>query len=216
MIKGYVFSNQLASNDIDSMIFRKMLDNNNGILNGFEITNTATTITIGEGNILIAGRPVGVVGSETVTAGTDVAYCKLVLEIDLTQQATPTTFEQASFKIIKSTTAYPEVTQENMDEGGNIYQVELARFRTTINGITEFQVTAEQLDYNAMQTQMKEQFEEKLAILEEELRNVESGSAYVLKTTYDSEKANFQKKITIGTEEPSGGADGDIYIQYFD
>jgi hypothetical protein len=193
-----------------------MLDNNNGILNGFEITNTATTITIGEGNILIAGRPVGVVGSETVTAGTDVAYCKLVLEIDLTQQATPTTFEQASFKIIKSTTAYPEVTQENMDEGGNIYQVELARFRTTINGITEFQVTAEQLDYNAMQTQMKEQFEEKLAILEEELRNVESGSAYVLKTTYDSEKANFQKKITIGTEEPSGGADGDIYIQYFD
>lgn len=216
MIKGYVFSNQLASNNVDSMIFRKMLDNNNGILNGFEITNTNTTITIGEGTYLIAGRPVGVVGSETVTAGTDIAFCKLVLEIDLTQQATPTTFEQASFKIIKSTTAYPEITQEDMDNGGTLYQVELARFKTTVNGITEFTVTAAQLDYEALQTKMLADFQVLLDQLEEELQDVESGSAYVLKTTYDTDKAGFQKKITVGTEEPTGGSDGDIYIQYFD
>ncbi len=88
MIKGYVFSNQLASNDIDSMIFRKMLDYNDGILNGFEISNTNTIITIGQGNFLIAGRPVGIIGSETVTATTDIAYCKLVLEIDLSNSNT--------------------------------------------------------------------------------------------------------------------------------
>ena len=105
MIKGYVFSNQLASNDIDSMVFRKMLDYNDGVLNGMELSNTNSSITIGEGNILVAGRPIGVIGSETVTAGTDTAYCKLVVEIDLSQTATVSTFEQVSFKIIKSTTA---------------------------------------------------------------------------------------------------------------
>jgi len=216
MIKGYVFSNQLASNDIDSMIFRKMLDYNDGILNGFEISNTNTIITIGQGNFLIAGRPVGIIGSETVTATTDIAYCKLVLEIDLSRTATPTTFEQAQFKIIKSTTSYPEVTQEDMDNGGQIYQVELARFRTTANGITEFTVTAPAIDFEAIYTKIQNDVGVLIDELEEELQNVESGSAYVLKTTYDSEKANFQKKITSGTEPPTGGSDGDIYIQYFE
>ena len=72
MIKGYVFSNQLASNDVDALVFRKMLDYNNGVLNGMALSNTNTDITVGEGNFLIAGRPVGIVGSETVTVGTDV------------------------------------------------------------------------------------------------------------------------------------------------
>ena len=39
--------------------------------------------------------------------------------------------------------------------------------------------------------------------LEQELSNVEDGSYY-------------QKKITYGKEAPTGGNDGDIYIQYFD
>lgn len=216
MIKGYVFSNQLASNDVDSMIFRKMLDYNDGILNGFEITHTTTSITVGEGTFLIAGRPVGVVGSESVTAGTSVAFCILVLEIDLTQTATPLTFEQASFKIISSGTAYPTVTQEDMDNGGEIYQVELAKFKTTANGITEFAVTAPQLDYDAIQTQISEEVGALLDELREELASVESGSAYVLTTTYNTDKAGFQKTITSGTAAPTGGSNGDIYIQYFE
>lgn len=216
MIKGYVFSNQLASNDIDSMVFRKMLDYNDGVLNGMELSNTTTTITIGEGNIMVAGRPIGVVGSETVTAGTDAAYCKLVVEIDLSQTATVSTFEQVSFKIIKSTTAYPSVTQEDMDNGGNIYQVALAQFRTTSNGITDFVDIRPMLDFDAIYSQIRTNVEALINELEQELQNVESGSAYVLSTTYNTDKATFQKKITSGTSAPTGGSDGDIYIQYFE
>lgn len=216
MIKGYVFANQLASNDIDAMVFRKMLDYNDGILNGMTLSNTNTTITIGAGNMIAAGRPIGVIGSESVTATTDAAYCLLVVEIDLSQTATVSTFEQVSFKIVKSTTGYPTVTQEDMDNGGEVYQVELARFRTTANGITDFVDTRPMLDFESIWTQIRNSAETLLTQLEEELQNVESGSAYVLTTTYNTEKANFQKKITIGTDIPSGGSNGDIYIQYFE
>lgn len=216
MIKGYVFSNQLASNDVDAMVFRKMLDYNDGILNGMTLSNTNTTITIGAGNIMVAGRPIGVIGSETVTAGTDIAYCKLVVEIDLSQTATVSTFEQASFKIIKSTTAYPDVTQEDMDNGGQVYQVALAQFRTTANGITDFIDIRPMLDFNAIYTQIRQEVGALIEELREELQEVREGSAYVLTTTYEADKANFQKKITTGTSAPTGGNNGDIYIQYFE
>lgn len=216
MIKGYVFSNQLASNDIDSMIFRKMLDYNDGVLNGMALSNTNSSITIGEGNILVAGRPIGVIGSETVTAGTDSAYCKLVVEIDLSQTATVSTFEQVSFKIIKSTTAYPNVTQQDMDNGGTLYQVALAQFRTSANGITDFVDIRPMLDFEAIYTKIGNDVRALIDQLEEELQDVEAGSAYVLTSTYNTDKANFQKKITTGTAAPTGGSNGDIYIQYFE
>lgn len=216
MIKGYVFSNQLASNDIDSMVFRKMLDYNDGVLNGMELSTTTTTITIGAGNIMVAGRPIGVVGSETVTVGTDAAYCKLVVEIDLSKTATVSTFEQVSFKIIKSTTTYPEPTQEDMDNGGELYQVALAQFRTTANGLTDFVDIRPMLDFNAIYTQINDRVGDLIDELEQELQDVESGSAYVLTTTYNADKANLQPKITSGTAAPTGGSNGDIYIQYFE
>lgn len=216
MIKGYVFSNQLASNDVDALVFRKMLDYNNGVLNGMALSNTNTDITVGEGNFLIAGRPVGIVGSETVTVGTDVAYCKLVLEVDLSKEATISNFEQVSLKIIKSTVSYPEETKEDMDNGGQVYQVGLAQFRTTSAGIVEFQDIRPMLDFEAIYSQINTRVNALLEELREEIQEVEAGSAYVLTTTYNNDKANFQKKITIGTEPPTGGSDGDIYLQYFD
>ena len=56
----------------------------------------------------------------------------------------------------------------------------------------------------------------KIDRLEQELQDVEGSSAWVLTTTYNDDKANyFQKKITSGSAAPSGGSNGDIYIQYF-
>lgn len=207
MIRGYVFPNQLASNEVDSMIYRKMLNYNDGIFRGMELSNTTTTITVGEGVIMMAGRPVGIVGSESITTGTDNAFCKLVLEIDLTKEATESTFEQVSLKIIKSGSAYPNVTQDDMDEGGTLYQVELARFKTTASGITEFTDTRPFLDFEGIWATLTAQTTDLIEQIEEELANVEDGSAYVLKSS-----------IITGTEEPTDdiGHDGDFYIQYLD
>lgn len=207
MIKGYVFANQLASNEVDSMIYRKMLDYNDGIFKGMELSNTSTTITVHEGIIMIAGRPVGIVGNESVTAGTDTAFCKLVMEIDLSKESTESNFEQASLKIIKSTSNYPNVTQEDMDNDGQLYQVELARFKTSLSGITDFTDTRKFLDFEAIYSKITAEYRALLQQLEEELQDVEEGSAYVLKSQF--------KKITISKNAPSG-SDWDIHLQYFD
>ncbi len=216
MIRGYVFANQLASNEVDSMIFRKMLDYNDGIFKGMELSNTATTITVHEGIIMMAGRPVGIIGNESIVAGTDTAFCKLVLEIDLSKESSESNFEQVALKIIKSTTTYPNVTQEDMDNDGIIYQVELARFKTGLNGITEFTDTRKFLDFKAIYSSITEEYRSILKNLEEELKDVEDGSAFVLKVDYDEELTNLQKKIKIVKELPQTSNEGDIFIQYFD
>ena len=43
-----------------------------------------------------------------------------------------------------------------------------------------------------------------------------SAQGKVLKTLIDKLDNNKQKNISISTEEPTGGSDGDIHIQYFD
>ncbi len=43
-----------------------------------------------------------------------------------------------------------------------------------------------------------------------------SAQGKVLKDLVDALESSKQKKITRGTEPPTGGEDGDIYIQYFD
>ena len=203
MIRGYVFANQLASNEIDSMIFRKMLNYNDGIFKGMELSHTTTTITVHEGTIMMAGRPVGIIGNESIVAGTDTAFCKLVLEIDLSKESTENNFEQVALKIIKSTTAYPNITQDDMDNDGVIYQVELAKFKTSLSGITDFVDTRKFLDFQAIYTAIAEEYRAILQTLEEELANVEDESAFVLMTDYNQDLATLQKKITIGTSLPS-------------
>ena len=84
-----------------------------------------------------------------------------------------------------------------------IYQYELARFKSSQNGISEFQDMRTFLDFSSIYSTIQTQFRAVLDELEEELADVEDGSYY-------------QKKITDGTELPSGGTTGDIYIQYFD
>lgn len=193
MIRGYIFDNQLDSNEIESMINRKQLNYNDGIFRGMELSNTSNTITVGEGVVMIAGRPVGIIGSESITVESESYYCKLVMEIDLTKEATATNFEQAYLKIIKSASEYPSLTQQDMDNGGTLYQYELARFRTSANGITDFTDMRTYLDFDSIYSAIKAEYRKILAQLQQELASVEDGSAYVLKN-------NFQEYRILSNE----------------
>lgn len=144
MIKGFRFTNQLANAEVDARIHQEFLNKNDGIFYGMNISKTNNSITIAEGLCEIAGRPVAVIDTETVNVGTNTSYCLLILEIDLSKDSTKDVFEQVSFKILESSSAYPSVTQEdiNMYNGeNNIYQLEFARFRTGSTGIIEFKDT---------------------------------------------------------------------------
>nr|DAJ70503.1 MAG TPA: Receptor Binding Protein sandwich domain, phage receptor.75A [Caudoviricetes sp.] len=186
MIKGFRFTNQLANAEVDARIHQEFLNKNDGIFYGMNISKTNNSITIAEGLCEIAGRPVAVIDTETVNVGTNTSYCLLILEIDLSKDSTKDVFEQVSFKILESSSAYPSVTQEdiNMYNGeNNIYQLEFARFRTGSTGIIEFKDTRKFLSFTGIYAQIKADCEKVMAEIKQELANVKDGSDYLLKST---------------------------------
>ena len=186
MIKGFRFTNQLANAEVDARIHQEFLNKNDGIFYGMNISKTNNSITIAEGLCEIAGRPVAVIDTETVNVGTNTSYCILILEIDLSKDSTKDVFEQVSFKILESSSAYPSVTQEdiNMYNGeNNIYQLEFARFRTGSTGIIEFKDTRKFLSFTGIYAQIKADCEKVMAEIKQELANVKDGSDYLLKST---------------------------------
>lgn len=184
MIKGFRFTNQLSNAEVDARIHQEFLNKNDGIFYGMDLSYTNNSITITEGLCEIAGRPVAVIDTETVTPSINSLYCLLVMEIDLSKETTSDTFEQVKFKILESSTAYPTVTQQdiNIYNGeNNIYQLEFARFRTGSNGISEFKDTRKFLNFNGIYAQIKADCEAVMKQIKQELANVENGSAYLLK-----------------------------------
>lgn len=203
MLKGHVFKGQVFGNQIFALFINTFLNGQNGVStdykNGMEITYSGSTLTIQSGAVCIQGRLLEEDTRKDIAAGTDNAYCKLVLEIDLDKQNTETEFTQATYKIIKGTNSYPELTQTNIVKNNSgIYQYELARFRTTNNGITDFQDMRTFLDFNSIYAEIIKMFESLktdytvlLGQLQEELANVEDGSAYVLQEKIKTIETDF-------------------------
>ena len=203
MLKGHVFSKQLFENPIFAVFINTFLNGTNGVSNnyknGMKPTASGSTVNVDSGVVCIQGRFIEEDTSTPISAGTDNMYCKLVIEINLDLENTESQFNQASYKIVKSATGYPELTQSNIVKNlSGIYQYELARFRTTASGITDFQDKRTYLDFSSIYTKINTDFEEVLEQLEQELENVENGSAYLLNkvTTYKFNQGRVSGSIT--------------------
>lgn len=186
MLKGHVFSKQLFGNPIFALFINTFLNGENGVSdnykNGMKVTYNGSILSVDSGAVCIQGRFLEEDTSTQITAGTDSAYCKLVIEIDLDKQNTESEFVQGTYKIVKGTTAYPELTQTNIVKNNSgIYQYELARFRTSSSGITDFSDRRTFLDFNSIYDVIQGEYREVLKQLQNELVNVEDGSAYLLK-----------------------------------
>lgn len=203
MLKGHVFSKQLFGNPIFALFVNTFLNGKNGVSNnyknGMNVTYSGSTLTIDSGAVCIQGRFLEEDTSTTLSAGTDTAFCKLVLEIDLDKQNTESEFNQGSYKIVKSTSNYPSLTQTNIVKNNSgIYQYELARFKTGINGISEFSDRRAFLDFDTIYDE-----------IEQHIQDIDNGSLYL-------EKSN----ITVLTgkyttpEANSGSLIGSIEFNY--
>ena len=141
------------------------------------VTKSGSNVTIANGVGIIKGRAVGEDSSTTLDAGTTEMYCKLVIEIDLDKVNTSSSFLQASYKIIKSASAYPSLTQDNIiGTYAGVYQFELARFRTTANGIIDFQDRRTFLDIPTI-------YEQVVQMVQDAIDSIEDGSAFMLRPT---------------------------------
>lgn len=187
MLKGHVFKEQIFGNQIFALFINTFLNGQNGVSNnyknGMQVTYSGSTLTIQSGAVCIQGRFLEEDTSTDISAGTDSSYCKLVIEIDLDKQNTESQLSQASYKIVKSSSGYPNLTQNDIvKNNAGIYQYELARFRTSSSGITNFQDMRTFLDFASIYNEIRAKYNAVLNELQQELENVEDGSAYLLKT----------------------------------
>ena len=211
MLKGHVFKKQRFGNEVFALFIDTFLNQRCGIAqnykNKMEVTASGEILTISSGCVCIRGRFIEEDTSTSLSVGTDTSYCRLVIEIDLSKENTDNELLQVNYKILKGSNNYPTLTQTDIVANNNgIYQYELAQFRTTSAGITDLVDKRAYLDFTGIYAEIQTEYREVLRQLQEELANVEDGSAYVLKST-----------ILSGTEVPSNdlGNDGDIYYQIF-
>lgn len=185
MLKGHVFSKQIFENPIFALWIDTLLDGKCGVgpyKNKMKVTSNGSTLTVQSGTVCIKGRFVEEDTSTPIAAGTDNAYCILVIEVDLDKTNTESELNQVAYKIIKGSSSYPSLTQTDIvKNNAGIYQYELARFRTGTTGITDFKDTRTFLDFESIYTSMQAEYRTILDELKGELENVESGSSYVLK-----------------------------------
>ena len=210
MLKGHVFKEQIFGNQIFALFINTFLDGANGISNNYKnsmaITYSGSTLTVQSGAVCIQGRFLEEDTSTDISAGTDTAFCKLIIEIDLSNQNTEQAFNQAQYKVIKNSNGYPTLTQTNIVKNNTgVYQYELARFKTSLSGITEFQDMRTFLDFNSIYTYIQTQIEEIIDELDEEIQAVRDDSAFVLNSDINS-----------GTTPPTAQTTGKYYFQYFE
>lgn len=185
MLKGHVFSKQIFENPIFALWIDTLLDGKCGVgpyKNKMKVTSNGSTLTVQSGTVCIKGRFVEEDTSTPIAASTDNAYCILVIEVDLDKTNTESELNQVAYKIVKSSSGYPTLTQTDIvKNNAGIYQYELARFRTGTTGITDFKDTRTFLDFESIYASMQAEYRTILDELKGELENVESGSSYVLK-----------------------------------
>lgn len=187
MLKGHVFSKQLFGHPVFALFINTFLNGANGVSDnyaeGMRMTVNGSTATVWSGVVCIQGRFLEEDTHTEIAVGTDTAYCKLVIEVDLDKQNTEDNFVQATYKIVKSGSGYPGLTQNNIVKNNEgVYQYELARFRTTASGIIDFQDMRTYLNFDSIYATIQTEYRTILEQLRQELANVEDGSAYLLKS----------------------------------
>ena len=199
MLKGHVFSKQIFGNPIFALFINTFLNGRNGVSNnyknGMQVTFSGSNVTVASGAVCIQGRFLEEDTGSTISAGTDTAYCKLVIEVNLDLQNTESQFNQAAYKVVKSASGYPNLTQTNIvKNNAGIYQYELARFRTNSSGITEFKDMRTFLDFDSIYDAMEAEYGEVLQQLKDQLESVKDQSDVLLKTG-----GTVSGKIEIGS-----------------
>ena len=133
MLNGITFDAQNVQSADDAKLFYRLLGKQNGVVTGCAVTASGGNLTVAAGYMAVYGRMSKVTGSEVKAApsSTGTLYCRLVYEVDLSKVNTSSSFNQGTIKILQSATGYPTLTQENLDEGGSVYQLPLAKFTAT-------------------------------------------------------------------------------------
>lgn len=137
MIVGRTFDNQNVSAKADAGLYQAILKD--GILWGCGISYTASSISIESGQMIVRGRVIGIDGVTQIDASGIISegFGRVVLTINLNNASTDESFTQVTLSMEYSTTdVFTELTQEDINNTGAIYQQEIAVFTIAGGSIT--------------------------------------------------------------------------------
>lgn len=151
MVRGETFNLQAFESAAFRHFINVFTNKQSGVTSGCEVTQDSQNISVAKGYFFIQG---GLLKETTGTANsipTDAGYYKLVYEIDLSKTNTKHDFNQGSYKFVKALGEYPSLIQENLDNGGTIYQLPFCQFRITEQGIQDFKDIRTIINYGIYQ-----------------------------------------------------------------
>ncbi len=138
MIRAITFDKQLMKSEDFAHQVNYFYQGKMGVTKGCDISEDSNgNIVVSDGYFSIYGRYLKIEGNEVIEVPdipSGVLYSILVFEIDLSKENTIDEFNQGRFKIISDAGGYPDLTQEDLDNGGTIYQLEFCRFENTVAG----------------------------------------------------------------------------------
>ena len=141
MINGITFSEQLIRSKDFAHFMNTFLNKTSGITKGCEISHSNGTIYIQKGYFIQHGRFVEIIGTESILSP-DVQsgqlFCLVVFEIYLSKKNTVSEFKQGAFKTLTSTTNYPSIVQQDLDNEGIVYQIPWCQYIKTVGNIEQF------------------------------------------------------------------------------
>ena len=182
MLKGHVFNLQTFTSECFALFIDTFLNKKMGIVRGCVLSNTNTSVSISEGFFVVKGRFLEIISSETVNVIEDGFY-SLVCEIDLSKTNTTTALNQAVIKALKGTNNYPSITKNDICDGTNtLYQYEFAQFKVENSVIKNFVDKRTFVNISSIYEKIEEETSKLITNIENELENVQDGSAYLLKS----------------------------------
>lgn len=125
-IKGITYDNQGPTAASHGDFFSTT--HSDGILSGCALTFSGNTVHIAAGRIVTAGRLCELESATEIRMSNTTGVSRIVLQTDLSREATVTSFEQLSFIVqnAASVSALPALITEDINQGrGLIYQAEI-------------------------------------------------------------------------------------------
>ena len=134
---GSTFENQLIAAFDQAAFQHKVLGD--GVLRGFGLSFSGSTLTAAAGYLLAAGRVIGNDAALAIPVSGTSGYARVVIKIDLTGAATESAFSQLSTRVDTSGTVdgFSALVQEDINDGvHSVYEVALAVVALGSGGIT--------------------------------------------------------------------------------
>lgn len=196
MVKGQTYDKQLFESDVFRHFINVFTNKQSGITKGCELTKDTTTITVSSGCFLIQGGFLKEVAGTELTIPSEAGYYKLVYEVDLSKTNTTDEFKQGNYKFVKGSGDYPDLTQEDLDGTGKVYQLQFCQFKITEQGLQDFLDIREQVDYGIF---LKEKdIEKEKAFIVAYLNDNYSGQSGQAISNGEGILVNLAKKETKG------------------